>query len=150
MVTRRGFLEASSAAAFAASLYATPADVSKPNPELEKLGAVALAAAKGLKATYCDIRIVRYRVQTIGLRMTPERGTGKTLSVPFVSDTRSFGFGVRLIADGAWGFAASPIVTPGDVARITREAVGVARANAALNINPVQLTCRAGVRSPRA
>jgi hypothetical protein len=35
----------------------------KPNPELENLGAAALREAKKLKASYADIRIIRYRQQ---------------------------------------------------------------------------------------
>jgi TldD protein len=46
---------------------------------------------------------------------------------------------VRVIADGAWGFAASPQVTPEEIARITREAVALARANAALKGRPLAL-----------
>ena len=62
MVTRRTFLQTGSAA-LASSLFAAaaPGAPAKPNPDLEKLGAVALAQAKKLKATYCDIRIMRYR-----------------------------------------------------------------------------------------
>lgn len=143
MVTRRTFLQSSSAALVssqAASLFAAaPAGSSKPNPELENLGAVALVEAKRLKATYCDIRIIRYRRQFVTVRLNPERGTGKTLEVPNVADTGSFGFGVRVIADGAWGFAASPNVNKAEIARITGEAVGVARANAVLRSKPIEL-----------
>jgi TldD protein len=78
----------------------------------KKLGAVALAEAKKLKATYADVRIGDQR---IGLRLSPERGTGKTLTVPNVTEDSSFGFGVRVIVNGAWGFASSPIVTPEDM-----------------------------------
>src|ERR1017187_8850481 len=74
MLTRRCFLTASSAA-LAARLFAAPKDARSPNPELEKLGAVALAEAKKSRATYADVRIVR-----IGLRLSPERGTGQTLA----------------------------------------------------------------------
>src|SRR5665647_1642525 len=81
----------------------------------KKLGAVALAEAKKLKATYADVRIVRIGDQRIGLRLSPERGTGKTLAVPNVTEDSSFGFGVRVIVNGAWGFASSPIVTPEDM-----------------------------------
>ena len=73
------------------------------------------------------------------VRLTPERGTGKTLEVPGISDTDSFGFGVRVIVNGAWGFASSPIVTPAEIARITGEAVTVARANASIKSKPVIL-----------
>jgi hypothetical protein len=62
------------------------------------------------KATYADVRIVRISDQRIGLRLSPERGTGKTLAVPNVTEDSNFGFGVRVIVNGAWGFASSPIV----------------------------------------
>jgi TldD protein len=138
MISRRVFL-GSSAAAFAAELFAVPADAQQPSAALEKLGDIALREARKLKASYCDIRINRYRDQNIGIRLNPERGTSRTLEVPSVSDSGSFGFGVRVIADGAWGFAASPLVTPTEIARVTGEAVAVARANASLRSRPVQL-----------
>ena len=138
MVSRRTFLN-SSAAALATRLFAAPADAKKPNPELAKLGAVALGEARKLKASYCDIRIIRSRQQFLNIRLNPERGTGKTLEVPGVGDGGSFGFGVRVIVDGAWGFAASPLVKPEEIARITAEAVQVAKANASLMNKPVVL-----------
>ena len=138
MLTRRTFLHSSSAA-FAARLFAAPADARKPNAALENLGAVALREAKKLKATYCDIRIIRTEEQFLSVRLNPERGTGKTLEVPSAADGGSFGFGVRVIVDGAWGFAASPHVKPEEIARITGEAVEVARANASIKSRPVVL-----------
>jgi TldD protein len=140
MLTRRNFIQSTAAAAgFATQLFAAPAGAKKPNPDLENLGAVALREARKLKAAYCDIRIIRYRRQLVLVRMNPERGTGKTLEVPVVNDGGSFGFGVRVILNGAWGFAASPIVTSEEIARITREAAEVARANAAVKSSPVVL-----------
>ncbi len=137
-LSRRAFV-AGSAAAFAAELFAADKDSNKPNPQLEKLADSALREAKRLKASYCDIRIIRYRDQNVGVRLSPERGTGKTLEVPSVNDVESFGFGVRVIVDGAWGFAASPVVTPQEIVRITGEAVTVARANASIKAKPVVL-----------
>lgn len=136
--SRRTFL-ATSAAAFATELFAGPKDGTAPNPALEKLADVALREAKKRKASYCDIRINRYRDQAVSLRLSPERGTGKTLEVPGVRDTDSFGFGVRVIVDGAWGFASSPVVTAAEIARITGEAVTVAKANASIRSQPVIL-----------
>ena len=103
MLTRRTFVQTGSAAALATRLFSAPAGSTKPNPELEALGAVALQEAKKLKATYCDIRIIRYRRQLLNVRLNPERGTGKTLEVPGITDSSSFGLGVRVIADGTWG-----------------------------------------------
>jgi TldD protein len=137
MQTRRHFLLAS--AAFASELFAAPKDSKSPTPDLEKLGDVALREAKKHKATYADIRIVRLRDQRIGLRLSPERGTGKTLAVPNVAEDSSFGFGVRVIVNGAWGFAASPLVNAEEIARITNEAVIIAKANSSIQSRPVTL-----------
>ncbi len=138
MQTRRQFL-AASAAVMAGNLFAAPKDSKTPSPELEKLGAVALAEAKKYKATYCDIRIVRLRDQRMGMRLSTERGTGKILAVPNVNENNSFGFGVRVIVNGAWGFASSPIVTKEEIARVTGEAVIIATANAKIQPKPIQL-----------
>jgi TldD protein len=112
---------------------------SKPSPSLEKLGSHALAEAKKQGASYSDIRIGRYRDQFSGYRLSPQRGGTKTDEVPFVTDQQTFGFGVRVIVNGQWGFAASPLVTQDEIVRITREAVLVAKANAVLQAKPVQL-----------
>src|SRR6185436_2894126 len=138
MLTRRDFLAASSAAA-ATQLFGAPSTSKTPDAALEKLGAVALREAKKTKASYCDIRIVRLRDQRIGLRLTPERSTGKTMAVPNVLEDSSFGFGVRVIVNGAWGFASSPLVNKEEIARVTGEAAIIAKANATIQPKPVIL-----------
>ena len=80
----------------------------------------ALTRAKLLGASYADIRINRYRSETI---FTRER------QVQNVSRNQNFGFGVRVLVNGTWGFAASSIVTADEVRRVTTEAVDIARAN---------------------
>lgn len=137
MLTRRAFLGTS--AAFAAQLFSAPQGSTEPGADLEKLADAALREAKKLKATYCDIRIGRYRDQRISLRANSDRATGRTLEVPGVSENSSFGFGVRVIVNGAWGFASSPIVTPEEIVRITGEAATIARANASIQPRPIQL-----------
>ena len=138
MLTRRHFV-AASAVALATDLFAAPPAPAIPSPDLEKLGAIALTESKKHKATYCDIRIVRLRDQRVGIRLSPDRDSGTTLSVPNVSENSSFGFGVRVIVNGAWGFASSPLVTKEEIARVTGEAVIIAKANAAIQPKPVQL-----------
>jgi TldD protein len=142
-VTRRSFLAATASGTsvlMANKLFGAPSDAStKPNPELEKLGAVALTEAMKLGAKYADIRINRYRQQFCGYRLAPQRNSSQTDEVPFVTDQQSFGFGVRVIANGQWGFAASPRVTAEEIARISREAIVVAKANSVLQSAPVQL-----------
>lgn len=137
-LTRRSFL--ATAAAGAQALFGAPDDkATRPDPKLGNLGAVALAEAKRLGASYADIRIARIRIQFSGYRLSPQRGSNVTDEVPFVTDQNSFGFGVRVIVKGQWGFAASPLVTTEEIARITREAVLVAKANASAQGIPVQL-----------
>jgi len=141
-VTRRAFLAAAagSSVLLANRLFGAPdATAAKPSPALEKLADTALTEARRQGASYCDIRIARYRQQFSGYRLSPERGGSKTDEVPFVTDQQDFGFGVRVVSKGQWGFAASPLVTAGEIARITREAVVVAKANAVLQASPVQL-----------
>jgi TldD protein len=84
------------------------------------LADIALSTARRLGVTYADIRINRYRTENIATR---ER------QVQNVSRNQSFGFGVRVLFRGTWGFASSREVTPDEVGRITRQAVDIARAN---------------------
>src|SRR5262245_21373712 len=74
---------------------------------LREMAAFALDRAQKAGASYADIRINRYRSQVVNVRSQPDFATGKLNHVPSMSDTETFGFGVRVLAGGAWGFAAS-------------------------------------------
>jgi TldD protein len=56
-----------------------------------------------------------------------------------LTDTDTFGFGVRTLVGGSWGFAASGEVTKHEVARVARLAVAQAKANRAAQLEPVVL-----------
>ena len=111
--------------------------------ELQSLADAALARARKLGCSYADIRINRYRNQTLSIRTSPDRSagmmSGKVNHVPSVIESETFGFGVRVIHSGSWGFAASPRVTKDEIARVTAQAAEIARANAALRAKPVKL-----------
>jgi TldD protein len=87
-----------------------------------------LAQVQG--ATYTDIRIVDRRTQNI---------TVKNGVVEALSDNESQGFGVRVVVDGAWGFASSAVLSPAEVDRVTALAVRIARASALFKTQDVQL-----------
>jgi TldD protein len=106
---------------------------------LKELAAFALERARKAGASYADIRINRYRSQTVALRSQPDFSSGTLNHVPSVSDSESFGFGLRVLAQGSWGFSASPRVTKDEIARAAKEAVEIARANAPLRRQPVTL-----------
>ena len=73
-------------------------------PEVNKdtLADAALSLAKRLGASYADIRINRYRLEAV---------TTREKQVLNVSAGQNFGFGVRVLVNGTWGFAGSPLVT---------------------------------------
>jgi len=81
----------------------------------------ALNVAQSNGATYVDIRIVRRENQNI----TVKNGIVQTLSLD-----DDFGFGVRVIANGAWGFASSNRLTEEEIDRIAAQAVTIAKASA--------------------
>jgi TldD protein len=110
--------------------------------ELKGLADVALDRAKKLGCTYADIRINRYRNQSVSFRTSPDRAalaSGKVNHVPSVIESETFGFGIRVIHSGAWGFAASPRVERDEIARVAAQAVTIAKANAPLRKQPVRL-----------
>ena len=143
MESRRKFLARCGAgAATLAALGAWPEGsvAGVPDPaRLADLSAFAMEQARTAGASYADIRINRYRSQAVTFRTQVDRATGKPVEVPTVSDTVSFGFGLRVLADGAWGFSASSEVTRDAIARAAVEAVAIARANAPLRREPVKL-----------
>src|ERR1041385_630441 len=100
------------------------------DPDFQTLADEALNTAKMKGASYADIRINRYLNQSISTREK---------RVLNISNDESYGFGVRVLVDGTWGFAASNVVTKDEVSRISGEAVQIAKANKTLQKEPVQL-----------
>src|SRR5688572_33135730 len=91
---------------------------------------VALAQAAKLGASYADIRVNRYRRESIATRVR---------QVQSVSRSPSYGLGLRVLVNGAWGFAATNRVDPGAARAAADEAVAIARANAMLASRKVVL-----------
>ena len=100
------------------------------DPATKELALRAVDAARQAGASYADVRISRNRSQALGTR---ER------QITFFNDGDTFGFGVRVLAGGAWGFAASRDVTADEVVRVARQAVAQARANAVAMKRPIEL-----------
>ncbi len=90
----------------------------------------ALKTAKDGGASYADIRINRYRTEGIFAREDHLQNAN--------TNERS-GFGVRVLVDGVWGFAASCRLSKDDVARVTAQAVATAKANKLLSTERVEL-----------
>jgi TldD protein len=142
-MNRRGFLACAAAASAGLSLVPGVAHAARlplDDPEFRELALRALDAARRAGASYADVRINRNRTQSVGTR--EQRITG-------FQDGETFGFGVRVLAAGAWGFAASRELTLDETERVARQAVAQARANAVLQKRPVELAPAEVVRDGR-
>jgi TldD protein len=90
----------------------------------------ALDTASRLGATYADVRVVRRRDRNVNVKSGRVEG---------VSLGETEGLGVRVLVDGAWGFASSGHLNGPEADRIAAMAVRIARASARHQRSPVQL-----------
>ncbi len=102
----------------------------------KKLADIALNAAKAAGASYADARIGRYLNQFV---------TTSETRVDNIVNTESAGIGVRVIANGTWGFASTSDMTPDSIATTAQRAVAVAKANSKFQTSPVKLAPVKGV-----
>src|ERR1700733_14997065 len=121
-------------------LLGTPVPPGKPLETVDtalkkKMADIALNAARSKGATYTDVRIGRYRNQFI---ITREDKVLNTV------DTESYGIGIRVIAAGCWGFAATDKLDKDGIAQAAEMAVSIAKENARLQKEPVQLAPQKG------
>ena len=88
---------------------------------MKDLAERALNAALVKGASYADVRAIESR----------ERHLSTRNGVPAqVRESESLGLGVRVIADGAWGFAATDLMTLEGVEAVAARAVAIARSSA--------------------
>ena len=87
---------------------------------MDELISRALDTARTRGAEYVDVRVV----QTQQERYVVRNGAVETLSFD-----ESLGFGVRVLVNGAWGFASSRDMTSQEVDRVAGLAVRIARAS---------------------
>ena len=90
----------------------------------------ALNIAQLRGASYADIRIVTRLTQRIAV---------KNGRVEALEQDESQGFGVRVIASGAWGFASSSRLEPLEVERVVTQAVAIAKASALTKTQDVSI-----------
>ncbi|HYU78774.1 MAG TPA: TldD/PmbA family protein [Vicinamibacterales bacterium] len=141
--SRRDFLKTSAAAAAllgARSALGQPAATLLPassDPYVDDLAMEALNAAKAAGASYADVRIGRYRRQSINTREHQVTG---------VSDGESYGIGIRTLVGGAWGFAATATMTSAGVQQAAQQAARLSRAAKTVQRRPVELAPVAAVK----
>src|SRR4030042_2879436 len=97
---------------------------------MKQLATRAVDTAKVRGASYADCRIIFTQFEDV----TVQNGKVSSLSIG-----EDIGFGVRVLADGAWGFACSPKVTPDEIDAVAAQAVRIAKASATLKKDDVRL-----------
>ena len=97
--------------------------------------ALDTAVARG--ATYADVRAIEHRNRYLSTKNGQASG---------VREMESRGVGVRVVAEGAWGFAATDDLSPESLDRCAAEAVSIARASALAKKHDVQLAPEEAVK----
>ncbi len=97
---------------------------------MRQLAERAVETAKVKGASYADCRIIFTETE----ETTVQNGKVSELNI-----SEDIGFGVRVIVDGAWGFACGPGTDRESIDRIAAEAVSIARASAMLKKDDVRL-----------
>ena len=99
--------------------------------DYKKLSELALNLTKDKGATYADIRIERIEDENLSVKnQTPE----------LIERSSDFGFGIRVIVNGAWGFAASADLSEDQVRKVSLQAVDIADASSRLKKKDVAQT----------
>src|ERR1035437_2301513 len=90
----------------------------------------SLDVAKLRGATYADVRIMHQRQRDL---------TTKNGEVGTLGQSESIGLGIRVVANGAWGFASTDQMTREGVAACAAQAAAIAKASALAKKSNVQL-----------
>lgn len=97
---------------------------------MKELAQLALDTARSAGASYADIRILHSRRQEL---------SAEDKRISSLSDRSDRGFGVRVLVEGAWGFAASGVLERDEIQRVAKEAVAIAKASHRALSKPVEL-----------
>jgi TldD protein len=95
-----------------------------------RLAESALTRAQDFHVSHADFRFERIRSQDVRVRDGRLQGA---------SDSENVGFSVRVILNGAWGFASGMLLSSQEAVRIAETAVRTAQVAAAMTSRPVEL-----------
>ncbi len=108
---------------------------------MHDLASAALDAALDAGAAYADVRAGEQASESITVEARGDRAPGgaRGAEVEAVERATSCGVGIRVLVDGAWGFAASATEEPEVAVQAALRAVAIARASAGARRTPVRL-----------
>jgi TldD protein len=100
------------------------------SPAWDEFAELALKRITASGAEYGDIRIQDSSTEHI---------EGEDRRIASIRDARDVGFGVRVLYHGAWGFAASSVLSLEEVPRVAELAVEIAKGSASIALEKVRL-----------
>src|SRR6266849_3841315 len=103
----------------------------KKNHHMRNVANRALNIAQQLGASYVDVRVMERTTEGIEVKNGRVEG---------VASGTSSGFNVRVIVDGALGFASSARMDDAEADRVAKQAIQIARASALVAGEPVRLS----------
>ena len=103
---------------------------------MKDLASWALDTASHRGASYADVRVVNDRTRALAT---------KNAKIGAASDSQSEGCSVRVLVDGAWGFASSADLGRNSVEATAARAVEIAKASAKVKQSDVRLAAEAAV-----
>lgn len=92
-----------------------------PNPNKDELAELVLKRITASGAEYGDIRFLDSRIQTV---------SGEDRRIDSIRDQQDRGFGIRVLYHGAWGFAASSVLSLEEAPRVADLAIEIAKGSA--------------------
>ncbi|HEX2895066.1 MAG TPA: TldD/PmbA family protein [Marmoricola sp.] len=95
-----------------------------------RLAAAALSRARDFGVSHADFRFERVRYQHLSVRDGRLQGA---------EDSEDLGFAVRVVHQGAWGFASGVALTTDEAIKVAEQAVNVALVAAEMTRVPVEL-----------
>ncbi len=101
-----------------------------PNPNKDELAELVLKRITASGAEYGDIRFLDSTIQTV---------RGEDRRIDSIRDQQDRGFGIRVLYYGAWGFAASSVLSLEEAPRVADLAIEIAKGSASLAIEKVKL-----------
>jgi TldD protein len=107
-----------------------PIDASFTALPYRRLAEAALTRAQDFHVSHADFRFERIRSQAVRVRDGRLQGA---------SDSEDVGFSVRVVLNGAWGFASGVVLSRESAIQVAETAVRTAQVAAAMTSRPVAL-----------
>ncbi len=95
-----------------------------------RMADAALARAQDFHVSHADFRFERVRSQDVRVRDGRLQGA---------SDYEDIGFAVRVVLNGAWGFASGVVLGQQSAVQVTENAIRTAQVAAAMTLRPIEL-----------